>query len=366
MAKLLLLAASACALLPQTTRRVALTPRMSFQPGVSKTNERVAVVGASGYIGKAVVRECVRRGYATTAVTRPASSLTFEGADMGRAESSDLASITQCFKEAQTEVVICCLASRSGTPADSLQVDYEASVNCLKAAQACGARHFVLLSAFCVAKPDLGFQLAKLKTEAVLEAQTDVTFSVVRPTAFFKSLSGQVEIVRGGGPFVYFDLGNGRSATCNPISEADLAMAIVDTVADPARSSQGGAPVWNVGGPDAGVSMKRQGELIADAIASATGEERKEPWLLGVPIGVFDGIVGAIEWAADLTGNPGVRDAWELGKIGRYYAVEDMLTTEPAERYGAMSLSEHYENVAKNGQEYDPYTTVFAKNPLMK
>ena len=59
-------------------------------------------------------------------------------------------------------------------------------------------------------------------------------------------------------------------------------------------------------------------------------------------------------------------DAWELGKIGRYYAVEDMLTTAEAERYGAMSLREHYENVAKNGQEYDPYTTVFAKNPLIK
>ena len=43
-----------------------------------------------------------------------------------------------------------------------------------------------------------------------------------------------------------------------------------------------------------------------------------------------------------------------------------MLTTADAERYGAMSLREHYENVAKNGQEYDPYTTVFAKNPLIK
>ena len=117
-------------------------------------------------------------------------------------------------------------------------------------------------------KPDLSFQVAKLKTEAALRAQSDVTYSIVRPTAFFKSLSGQVEIVRGGGPFVYFDLGGGRSATCNPISEADLAMAIVDCVADPARSSAGGEPIWNVGGPDAGVSMKRQGEVIADAIAA--------------------------------------------------------------------------------------------------
>jgi len=173
--------------------------------------------------------------------------------------------------------------------------------------------------------------------------------------------------VRSGGPFVYFDLGNDRSATCNPISEADLAMAIVDTVADPAKSSATGEPVWNVGGPDAGVSMKAQGALIADAIAAVDGEDaRKDPWLLPVPIGVFDGIVGFIRWLADVTDSPKVRDAWELGQIGRYYAVEDMLTTEPYEKYGAMSLIDHYTNVARDGQEYDPYTTVFASNPLLK
>jgi divinyl chlorophyllide a 8-vinyl-reductase len=160
--------------------------------------------------------------------------------------------------------------------------------------------------------------------------------------------------------------GLGRKHRCRDNLTHWLISTQVDCVADPSRSSNGGEPIWNVGGPDAGVSMKRQGELIADAIAAVDGGERKEPWLLPVPIGVFDGIVGAIKWVYDLTGADSVRDAWELGKIGRYYAVEDMLTTAEAERYGAMSLREHYENVAKNGQEYDPYTTVFAKNPLIK
>lgn len=336
----------------------------AFEPGVTKTDERVTVVGASGYIGKAVVRECVRRGYETTAVVRDvAKAPKFEGAATVASSCVDKAAISRTMADAKTDVVICCLASRSGTEADSLKVDYEASVNCLEAARACGARHYVLLSAFCVAKPDLSFQTAKLKTEAALAAQDDVTYSIVRPTAFFKSLSGQVEILKGGGPFVYFDLGGDRSATCNPISEADLAMAIVDCAADPARSSKGGEPIWNVGGPDAGISMKEQGELIATAIAEVSGEDRKEPWLLPVPIAVFDAIVGAIKWVYDLTGKQGVKDAWELGQIGRYYAVEDMLTTEPYEKYGKMTLKDHYKQVAKDGQEYDPYTTIFAKAP---
>ncbi len=67
----------------------------------------------------------------------------------------------------------------------------------LDAARAGGARHFVLLSAICVQRPLLEFQRAKLKLEAELVAQAaqpgGLTYSIVRPTAFFKSLGGQVQ-----------------------------------------------------------------------------------------------------------------------------------------------------------------------------
>ena len=33
------------------------------------------------------------------------------------------------------------------------------------------------------------------------------------------------------------------------------------------------------GGPDVGISMAKQGDLIADAIAAAKGADRKDPWL---------------------------------------------------------------------------------------
>lgn len=57
---------------------------------------------------------------------------------------------------------------------------------------ASGASHFVLLSAICVQKPLLEFQKAKLKFEAELQTTDAITYSIVRPTAFFKSLAGQV------------------------------------------------------------------------------------------------------------------------------------------------------------------------------
>ena len=222
-----------------------------------------------------------------------------------------------------------------------------------------------------------------------------VSYSVVRPTAFFKSVSGQLEVVAGGAPFVYFDLGADRakygnaasSATCNPISEPDLAMAIVDCVADRAKSSAGGDPIWNVGGPDAGLSMRDQGELLAKIVekepkllAVPTARARRGRGvkaqalalpLLQVPIGLFDVIINGIQWLADLRAREGfgfipegvaqqLDDAAELGRIGKYYAVEDMLTTDDAEKYGATTLEEHYRKIAVEGQEYDPYTTLFA------
>ena len=64
----------------------------------------------------------------------------------------------------------------------------------LDAAQQNGSKHFVLLSAICVQKPLLEFQHAKLKLEAELQT-SNLTYSIVRPTAFFKSLAGQVSLL---------------------------------------------------------------------------------------------------------------------------------------------------------------------------
>ena len=58
-----------------------------------------------------------------------------------------------------------------------------------------------------------------------------------------------------------------------------------------------------------------------------------------------------------------LEDAAETGRIGKYYAVEDMLTTDPSEKFGTVTLQQHYNKIAVDGQEYDPYTTMFAGPP---
>lgn len=243
------------------------------------------------------------------------------------------------------EGIITCLASRSGIKKDAYAIDYQATLNCLEAGGAANARHFVMLSAFCVKNPWLQFQQAKLKFEDALTSQSDMTYSIVRPTAFFKSVSGQLEVVQSGAPFVMF--GDGKVTRCNPISEADLATYLIDCIAMKERENK----IVNLGGPDEPLTMLTQGEMLFKAVG-------KEENFFFAPLWLFDVIIDSLQWVADTFNSEPFENFAETGRIGKYYAVEDMLTTEPDEKFGTMTLQEHYDKIAVEGQEYDPYTTM--------
>eukprot|EP00607_Mallomonas_marina_P007292 CAMPEP_0182418084 /NCGR_PEP_ID=MMETSP1167-20130531/2542_1 /TAXON_ID=2988 /ORGANISM="Mallomonas Sp, Strain CCMP3275" /LENGTH=324 /DNA_ID=CAMNT_0024592071 /DNA_START=246 /DNA_END=1220 /DNA_ORIENTATION=- len=311
--------------------------------------KRVIIVGATGYIGKFVVKESVRRGYETVAVCRQSSAPKddfFEGAEVIAADVTNENSVLENALQKPADIMISCLASRSGVKSDSYAIDYQATLNCLNAARQKKVEHFILLSAFCVQKPLLEFQNAKLKFEDALKSAGDIKYSIVRPTAFFKSVSGQLELLQQGWPFVMF--GDGKICKCNPIAEQDLATYMINCIEDSEKWNK----VLNIGGPDEGMTMKQQGDMLFEVVG-------KEPKFWYVPVGLFDAIINTLAFFGQFV--DGAVDAAELGRIGKYYAVEDMLTTDPAEKFGTITLRQHYERIAKEGQEYDPYTTMLAK-----
>ena len=53
-------------------------------------------------------------------------------------------------------------------------------------------------------------------------------------------------------------------------------------------------------------------------------------------------IINSLQWVADTFESEKFEDFAELGRIGKYYAVEDMLTTKPEEKFGTITLQEHY------------------------
>jgi divinyl chlorophyllide a 8-vinyl-reductase len=339
--------------------------------GGKKSGKTAVIAGATGYIGKSTVRESVRQGFNTIALVRDAKKVQsaegkalygqfFEGATVVECDVCDLENLTKTLAQVSKDnggidSIVSCLASRSGIKKDAYAIDYQATLNCLEAGRnsSVKARHFVLLSAFCVKNPWLQFQQAKLKFEAALQEQTDMTWSIVRPTAFFKSVSGQLEVVQKGAPFVMF--GDGEVTRCNPISEADLATYLIDCINMKERKNK----IINLGGPDEPLTMKKQGEMLFEAVG-------KEPNFFFAPLWLFDAIIDSLQWVADTFKSEKFENAAELGRIGKYYAVEDMLTTDPEEKFGTMTLMEHYQKIAVEGQEYDPYTTMFAKAPTPK
>ena len=311
------------------------------------TRQRVFVLGATGTIGRATVHALLRRGHEVVCLVRPRSGVggslapddsarLLAGATVRIGDVTDPVSLARDgFRGERFDALLSCMASRTGVPRDAWAIDHQAHVNALTAAQQAGVAQVVLLSAICVQKPLLAFQHAKLAFERVL-VESGLTYSIVRPTAFFKSLSGQVERVKRGKPFLVF--GDGTLTACKPVSDADLGNYLAGCLDDAGRHNR----VLPIGGPGAAITPRQQGEQLFALLGRA-------PRFKQVPVALLDVIVAGLAGAGRLV--PALAAKAELARIGRYYATESMLVLDPATgRYdaaatpstGSETLFDHY------------------------
>jgi divinyl chlorophyllide a 8-vinyl-reductase len=237
------------------------------------------------------------------------------GATARVADVTDPASLAgDGFRGEPFDVLVSCLASRTGLPDDAWAIDYQAHVNALDASKAAGVTHFILLSAICVQKPILAFQHAKLAFEGVLTA-SGLDYTIVRPTAFFKSLSGQVDRLKSGKSFLVF--GDGMLTACKPISDVDLGNYLADCLDNADRRNR----VLPIGGPGDAVTPKDQGEQLFALL----GHEAR---FTHVPVALLNVIIAILAILGRVA--PTLAAKAELARIGRYYATESMLVLDPA------------------------------------
>jgi divinyl chlorophyllide a 8-vinyl-reductase len=291
---------------------------------MADSERHILLLGATGTIGQATLAALEADGHRVSALSRKGPDLSDAGATLAAIRALG-----------PFDAVVSCMASRSGAPADAWRVDHGAHLNVLRAAQALGIGQFVLLSAICVQKPRLEFQRAKLAFEGELAA-SGLTYSIVRATAFFKSLSGQVARVQAGKPFLLF--GDGALTACKPISDRDLARYLADCLKGPARANR----ILPIGGPGPALTPRAQGQMIFDLLG-------KPAKFRHVPVAMMDAIIGALRLGGMVA--PGLRAKAELARIGRYYATESMLLWD-AERgaydadatpeFGSDTLRDHY------------------------
>ena len=292
----------------------------------SPGRRRVLVLGGTGTIGRATVRALVERGHDVVCLIRrragPRGSLgevesarLLAGAAIRFGDATDPTSLARDgIRGEQFDALLSCLASRTGLPRDAWAVDYQAHMDMLTVARAAQVPHMILLSAVCVQKPLLAFQHAKLAFEQAL-ATSGLTYSIVRPTAFFKSLSGQIDRVRRGKPYLLF--GDGALTACKPISDADLGDYLAGCLGDEARHNR----VLPIGGPGDAITPRQQGERIFTLLGRAPRFRHVPVRLLDVIIALL-GVLGRVSAA--------LADKAELARIGRYYGTESMLVLNTA------------------------------------
>lgn len=290
------------------------------------TPRRVALAGASGTIGAAVLRQLKAEGHIVRA--------------LGRAVLADRAALAVAL--AGAEVVISCIASRSGVPKDAEAVDYRANLDLLEAAQQAGAGQFILLSAICVQRPLLAFQHAKLAFEAALMA-SGIAYTIIRPTAFFKSLSGQVGRVKAGKPFLIF--GDGNLTRCKPISDRDLARFITAGIDNADMKGK----ILPIGGPSPAISLRAAGEMLFEVAGKPARFKSVSPSL-------FTAVAKVLGLGAPLSG--WFAEKAEYARIAHYYATQSMLVLDPATgqysadltpEFGQETLKDHYVRLLSEG-----------------
>lgn len=314
-------------------------PSSAARPALPK---RVFVLGGTGTIGRATVAALVARGHRVVCFLRPRAGADGElqrlspGVELRFGDVTDTVSLaTDGFRGEVFDALVSCLASRNGTARDAWAIDHNAHVLALAEARKAGVQQVVLLSAICVQKPKLAFQQAKRAFEQHL-IQSGLIYSIVRPTAFFKSLSGQVERLKRGKPFLIF--GDGRLTACKPISDRDLGGYLAECLVDESR--------WNrilpIGGPGEAITPREQGEMLFALLGRPTRFRSVPPGFLVLVRAILAGLGLFSRKMADKA---------ELAAIGHYYASESMLVWNAETGHydaaatpstGTDTLREHY------------------------
>ena len=184
----------------------------------------VLVAGATGQLGRCVVRELAARGHRVRALTRRPAAI--EGAEVAVADAARPETLPPALEG--VEVVVSALGQLMALqPMPEKRpfaaIDHLANRNLLGAARAAGARRFVYVSLFGADALASAYSRAHEAFVADLRA-SGIAHTVVRPTGFFATFAAAAATQRAGWALVF---GDGRART-NPIHEADLAALCAD------------------------------------------------------------------------------------------------------------------------------------------
>jgi uncharacterized protein YbjT (DUF2867 family) len=251
-----------------TMRRRA--PR--WRGGGEMERHKVLVAGATGYLGKHVVRALHDAGYPVRALARKVERLGEVRAlctDVVEAEATKPETLDALVGDAK--ILFSSLGKHDFKRKPTVrEIDYQANMNILERAKAGGVEHVVFISVVNGAELRQRGVGAATAREDVVDAikASGLQWTIIRPTGFFNDMADIFQMaVRGTG----WLLGDG-SLRMNPIHGADLADFITQRIGDPKARGED----FPVGGPDV-LTYREVLELAFRALG-------KEPKLRSVPM----------------------------------------------------------------------------------
>jgi uncharacterized protein YbjT (DUF2867 family) len=235
--------------------------------------KRIVIAGATGYLGRYLVKSAHARGYRVRALVRSEARLgdARPGCDeifIGEATKPDtIAGLCD-----GAVCVISSLGNRTLARKPScFEVDFQGNMNILARAREAGVSQFVFIAVLRGAKARGRVPQIEAR-ERVVDALRagKLPWTVIRPSGFFNDMAEMFAMAQRGRVWI-----PGGQARFNPIHGADLAEVCLDAV----DNSDALGREIPAGGPDM-FTMREIGELAFDVLGKRPQISSIPPWLL--------------------------------------------------------------------------------------
>jgi uncharacterized protein YbjT (DUF2867 family) len=255
--------------------------------GAQVNKQSVLVVGATGTLGRQVVRRALDEGYEVRCTVRPrqnpADFLRDWGATTVQADLSDPTSLPAALVGVHT--VIDCSTARPEEPTS--KVDWEGKVALIQCAQAMGIQRYIFFSIHnCERHPEVPLMLIKSCTEDYLR-QSGLDYTIFRLCGFMQAIIGNYAVPILEEKQVWGTNDQTRTAYLDTTDVARMTLAAL-------RSDATAGETMTLAGPQA-YTVEEVIELC-EKYAGADADVTKVPvWLLRVTRNLLRGF----QWARD-------------------------------------------------------------------
>jgi NADH dehydrogenase len=292
---------------------------------------RVAIFGATGFVGNYLVRALLAAGHEPSVLVRPGSEKKLAQAERCRITSGDIGSVDAIRKTLQgCDAAIYNIGLLKEFPRRGItfeEAHFTGVQRVIEAAQDIGVRRFLLMSANGVRQPGTPYQETKFRAEELLRA-TNLDWTIFQPSVIFGDSGGTQEfshqlyneLVKPPVPAVSFP-----GVEMSPVFIDDVVDAFVNALANPSTVGK----TYALGGPEV-LSWKQ----MVERVAAAAGRDK---WFVTMPLALMK--IGAtfFDW---LPFFPATRDQLTMLEEGNTAdpSIVESLTGRPAAAFDPENL----------------------------